>query len=204
MKIITCGSILFIATLVFFKFYLNHQDVDCADNLINAFYNYKKRGDVSFQQIKSFGNSFDVFYIKNSGRRSCLNPMFPKIKIVLANPHDGWIQVIRTDSKILELREFVDWTSATKIPKPFYTLESNFYDAPLWSYNFFSKPLYSWTAHTYAVKTDLSHKKIKCVGGIAWGFKFRRFGISPETILPTPLNQENWDKDWEIIKKYLD
>lgn len=86
--------------------------------------------------------NFSVYFMENTGKTS-LNPYFPAIHIQTTVSHNAWIHVIYTDSKFPQWRTFLD-TMPKNLPHssyPFYTYEKDFYDAPLWRYGIFSKPI---------------------------------------------------------------
>ena len=73
---------------------------------------------------------------------------FPEIFIALPETYNGWIQIVRTDSKEQNLQLFIDCNQELC---PIYS-KSNFYDYPEWVYSFNSIPINFWIAHTYPVK----------------------------------------------------
>jgi hypothetical protein len=97
------------------------------------------------------GHNFDVYLVGNS-KPNCLNPYFPSIHIQASQSHNAWIHIVYTDSKAPEWRTFID---APRSAYPFYTYEQDFYDAPLWRYSLFNKPLRFWKGHAFAVKVDI-------------------------------------------------
>ncbi|HJD56209.1 MAG TPA: hypothetical protein LFW21_06295 [Rickettsia endosymbiont of Pyrocoelia pectoralis] len=150
--------------------------------------------------LNSMGTKFEVSSVENAGK-NCFNPSFPIIHIKTAQEHNAWLHIVRTDSSDKELQEFID--GDIKLNYPFYTVDQDFYDAPLWYYTLFSKPLSYWIGHTYAVKVDYTHKTIKVIGGIKWGFRLSYFPIKPQIILPSGLNSEDWQADFEVFKQEL-
>ncbi|MFP3012409.1 MAG: hypothetical protein ACEY3D_05615 [Rickettsia sp.] len=151
-------------------------------------------------QVNSMGVAFDISYTPNA-EKNCVSPTFPAIHIKTGDEHNAWLHIVRTDCSDKELQEFID--GDIKLNYPFYTLEQDFYDAPLWRYTLFSKPLSYWFGHVYAVKVDHAHKTIKVIGGIKWGFKLSYFPIKPQMILPSPLNLKDWQEDLNIFKEEL-
>jgi len=151
-------------------------------------------------ELNSIEGKFNVSYIPNA-KKDCLNPFFPIIHIKLKQEHNAWLQVVRTDCSDKKLQEFID--ASVKIQYPFYTLEQDFYDSPIWYYTLFSKPLTYWIGHAYAVKIDHQNKTIKVMGGIKWGFKLAYFPIKPQMILPSGLNMSDWLIDMEVFKQAL-
>lgn len=145
------------------------------------------------------GNNFDVYLVENS-KPNCLNPYFPSIHIQASQPHNAWIHIVYTDSKAPEWRTFID---AVKIAYPFYTYEQDFYDAPLWTYSLFNKPLRFWKGHAFAIKVDHQKKSIDCIGGIEWGFELSYFRLRPKATAPRLLNKEHWAKAWQILQEKL-
>lgn len=129
------------------------------------------------------------------------NPYFPIIHIKTDQEHNAWLHIIRTDCLDAALQEFIDSDGAAQ--SSFYTLNQDFYDAPLWRYMLFSKPLSYWIGHAYAVKVDHEKKTIKVIGGIKWGFRLSFFPIKPQMILPSYLHLEDWQSDWEVFKREL-
>ena len=129
-------SICFISIFLFI-FSLFWQDLkinnEVAEDIGNCLYksNYKNL------KLNSMEGDFNIFYIPNAPR-NCFNPSFPIIHIKLKQEHNAWLQIVRTDSSDKKLQKFIDTNVELY---PFYTLEQDFYDAPLWSYTLFSKPL---------------------------------------------------------------
>lgn len=168
---------------------------EVAEDIGNCLYksNYKNL------ELNSREGDFNISYIPNAPR-NCFNPSFPIIHIKLKQEHNAWLQIVRTDSSDKKLQKFIDTNVELH---PFYTLDQDFYDAPLWYYTLFSKPLTYWTAHTYAVKIDHQNKTIKIIGGIKWGFRLAYFPIKPQMILPSSLDTNDWQIDIEVFKQAL-
>ena len=150
------------------------------------------------------GNNFDVYLVENS-KQNCLNPYFPSIHIQASQPHNSWVHIVYTDSKAPEWRTFIDAANidSSGSTYPFYTYEQDFYDAPLWTYSLFNKPLRFWKGHGFAVKVDHQNKSIHCIGGIEWGFELSDFRLRPKTTDPRLLNKEHWEKAWQILQEKL-
>lgn len=151
--------------------------------------------------LPSGSGLFEIHFVKQAGT-DCVNPHFPSIQIKTSAPHNAWIQVIYTDADDEKYKAFVDAAEGSN-HHPFYSYEPDFYDAPIWVYTLFSKPVHNWQAHAYAVRHDPVSKKVTCIGGISWGYKLSPFRLRPQTILPSFLTQEDWEKDWELIKIHL-
>jgi hypothetical protein len=132
-------------------------------------------------------------------------PYFPSIHIKAIKLHNAWIHIVYTDAQTQKLRTFIDAANidSSSSTYPFYTYEQDFYDAPLWTYSFFNKPLRFWKGHVFAVKVDHQKKSIHCMGGIAWGFELSYFRLYPKAILPQLLNKDDWDKAWQILEEKL-
>ncbi len=156
---------------------------------------YKKK-----LKINSLSNDFLVTYVENNAY-NCCNPHFPAIHITTAAKHNAWLHIVYTDNK--EFKVFIDTVCSNNPIYPFYTLEQDFYDAPLWKYSFFSKPFSFWKGHAWAVEVDFQQKIIKSIGGIAWGFNLSYFRLHPTCIEPSSIEKEVWDFDWKIFKTYL-
>ena len=150
------------------------------------------------------GNNFDVYLVENS-KPNCLNPYFPSIHIQAGQSHNAWVHIVYTDSKASKWRVFID--AANKDTQdsayPFYTYEQDFYDAPLWTYSLFSKPLSFWKGHAFAVQVDHQKKSIICFAGIEWGFELSQFRLRPKAINPQLLNKQDWVKAWQILQEKL-
>lgn len=160
---------------------------------------YEDKHKKSFKLI-SMKNSFEVNLVQNSDN-TCINPYFPSIHIQTDKDHTSWFHLVVTDSKNIELQKFIDVTQ--KENYPFYTLEKDFYDAPIWRYTLFSKPLSFWKGHAYAVKIDPNNRTIECIGGIQWGFTLSYFHFRPQIIIPSGLTIQHWEQDWLIFKNKL-
>lgn len=157
--------------------------------------------DLEIQLQSESGTIFEIKYIKNAGE-NCINPYFPIIFIDTKTKHSGWLQVVYTDSIDPKLRKFVDYDPKF-INAPFYSDSQYFYDAPLWSYSLFEKPLTFWRAHTFAIIIDDKNKTINYIGGIEWGFELRATELRPVAIDPKLLDKKAWEADWEMIKELL-
>lgn len=114
---------------------------------------------------------------------------FPEIFIALPETYNGWIQIVRTDSKEQNLQLFIDCNQELC---PIYS-KSNFYDYPEWVYLFNSIPINFWIAHTYPVK--IKDGNIIAVGdGFEWGFKMKKsifkqiYLLEPVTIFKASKN----------------
>lgn len=141
-------------------------------------------------------NNFIVSYIENSNYKK--NKNFPIITVKSNKEIDGFIQIVRTDSCEEIYKEFIDTTEEIK---PYYTLGKEFFDAPVWNYHFFWKPLYNWTAHLYAVNTDKETNRKKIIPVLKWGFYFTYFfSFSPTMIKPIVLNEKEIEKDKVVLK----
>ncbi len=150
------------------------------------------------------GNNLDVYLVENS-KQNCLNPYFPSIHIQANQSHNAWVHIVYTDSKAPEWRIFID-AANIDIPGsayPFYAYEQDFYDAPLWRYYLFSKPLSFWKGHAFAAQVNHQKKSIHCIGGIEWGFALSDFRLRPKTADPRLLNKEHWEKAWQILQEKL-
>jgi len=159
---------------------------------------------LNFKLCSGGGNNFDVYLVENS-KPNCLNPYFPSIHIQASYHHNTWIHIVYTDSKAPEWRTFIDAENVDSpcSAYPFYTYEQDFYDAPLWTYSLFNKPLSFWKGHAFAVKVDHQKKSIHCIGGLEWGFELSDFRLRPKAIAPRLLNKETWEKAWQILQEKL-
>ena len=150
---------------------------------------------------------FAVDLVENSSPK-CINPYFPTIYIQTIKPHNAWLHIVYTDSKEAEgrLKVFIDSENLgkNKSPYPFYSLEKDFYDAPLWKYTLFYKPLSFWRGHAWAVLIDRKNKTIKPIGGICWGFKLSYTKLRPTFISPSSLDKNTWVEDWSVVQTKLD
>lgn len=187
-------SVLSLLLLSYYLYFLQNSNKIKIPNQLNVVSCLEQYPNVSLV-LKSIYQDISLDYIENSPL-NCKNPYFPSIHIIAKDSHSGWIQIVHTDSK--DYGSFLD-----TIPSifPFYTREQNFYDAPMWNYSLFHKPLSTWTAHAYAVQIDDKNKRIICIGGIEWGFKLNYFNVYPQMIKPTTLSLENWNKDGESLIK---
>lgn len=164
----------------------------------------KYKPDLELELSPSSGVIFKIKQINNSPKQS-INPHFPVILIEPNVKVDGWIHIVYTDATHpdnLKWKTFVDydpkWTDY-----PFYSNLQYFYDAPLWTYSLFNKPLHFWKGHAFAAKVDHQNKSIHCIGGIEWGFELSDFRLRPKTTAPRLLNKERWEKAWQILQEKL-
>jgi hypothetical protein len=177
-------------------------DKNYKNSIHNCIYNSKNHKHV---QIYSLDNIFDIAYVENTNKYS-INPYFPAININSKIEHNAWLHCINTDTVQLEFRNFIDTVDPVLFPEiyPFYTLQEDFYDAPLWkNHSLFNKPLSFWIGHAWAVLVDFEKKTIKPIGGILWGFRLSYFAINPIFIQPSALNLKDWENDWKVFSKKL-
>ena len=106
------------------------------------------------------------------------------------------MHIVHPDSYLQKYRIFID---ALPELHPFYTIQADFYDAPCWRYNLFSKPLTYWKGHAYAVQIDENKKVVEIYGGIEWGFTLTRFSFYPSCITPRKLTKEEQDFDFAFF-----
>lgn len=133
---------------------------------------------------------FRIAFVPYSQKKE--NKNYPMISIETNNEIIGYIQIVRTDSNESSLKEFID--SGSQI-FPYYTKEKIFFDAPIWSFSLFQKPIYFWDAHIYAV---LKTKEV--IPLIKWGFHFKYFfSLSPSADKPCNLIKSDIERD----KKFL-
>ncbi|MFQ3306863.1 MAG: hypothetical protein ACI8ZF_000095 [Candidatus Midichloriaceae bacterium] len=154
-------------------------------------------------------NTFDLSYfkinlVKNSSQR-CINPYFPSIHIQMNKHHNAWLHIVYTDSQEEKQKIFIDTVDFGKNNSlyPFYTLNQDFYDSPIWRYSLFYKPVSFWIGHAWAISIDYKNKTIEPIGGISWGFKLSHTKLRPVLIEPSELNKDNWIKDWSVFKTKL-
>jgi hypothetical protein len=152
--------------------------------------------------LQSMENEFDVFYVESiqPGDPHGFVLYFPAIEISTRAQHTAWLQIVRTDSKESKYNVFIDC-----FPEgyPFYTRNEIFYDVPCWYYSFFSKPVFFWEAHAYAVEIDEQNKTIACVGGVLWGYSFRQFSFRPDATTPQALSRDDWQQDFKVFQEDL-
>jgi hypothetical protein len=152
--------------------------------------------------VHSEENIFEVNFVEHSAE-SCVNPFFPIINVKIRdNIQDAWIHIISTDSTEQRWRKFID-NDPNFAPLPFYNFEEEFFDAPLWTYTIFNKPLSFWKANLYAVQLDKQNKTIKFLGGISWGFTLGNYSLKPKMTTPSSLSIKEWSEDWQVFGKYL-
>lgn len=145
-----------------------------------------------------------VAFIANSAYKS-MNPYFPSIHICISS-HDecdqnyAWIHIVHTDAEEPRLRTFVDSIDSIY---PFYTYGKDFYDAPLWRYTLFYKPISYWKGIAFAVRIDHVHKTIECIGAIEWGFQLHYYQIRPQAIIPRMLDLVELEAAWLSLQDIL-
>ncbi len=164
-------------------------------------YQYLQQNPYKSETINSIKNTFQVDYVPNAST-NCINPHFPVIRITTKEKHNAWIQIVHTDTQAVKWQKFVDTTADTKT-FPFYSCDQDFYDAPLWTYTLFNKPVSFWKGHAYAIQVDHENKTIQCLGGIEWGFTLSTFKLRPSCITPRALHHEEWKADWNFFQKSL-
>ncbi len=204
-KIVFTIILLGVLSLGFYAYNWQSPDVNqsAADNLHQCIYKSDNKRSL---KVSSLNNEFTITYVENSNH-DCFNPNFPAIHITTKDKHKAWLHVVYTDrNDINDNQVFVDTVDPDKAPAiyPFYNLGEEFYDAPLWRYSLFSKPLSYWKGHAWAVEVDRKNKTIKPIGGVSWGFNLSHFKIRPICITPSALNEDDWVNDWQIFKMKLD
>jgi len=147
------------------------------------------------------GRPFNAAYTE-SASNDCINPHFPAIHITTKANHNAWLHIISTDSRDRKWQHFIDMPEDKDI-SPFYTLGKDFFDAPIWKYHFFSKPLSYWKGHAYAVLIDRAKKTIVFLGGIEWGFSLSNISIFPSMIRPVALTDQDLQEDWDFLENQL-
>lgn len=153
-------------------------------------------------ELVSEGTSFLVSFVRNSSK-DAINPYFPSIHITTTKKHNAWLQIVRTDSPTQSLQCFVDTVDPNHNKHdvyPFYAKSNNnqqvhFYDAPLWQYSLWYKPLTFWKAHAWAVFVDFEQKTITPLGGISWGFTLPNSRLRPFCLEPSALTSKDWEID---------
>lgn len=146
-------------------------------------------------------NDFEINYLENSPK-NCINPNFPSIHIVGKANYNAWLHLIYTDAK--DPKRTINWCyiDADKNNYPFYTVEKDFYDAPLWGSSFFKRPLSYWKGHAWAVFVDFSQCTIQIVEGFEWGFEWKRFR-KPKALTPRLLSLKDWNADFKQFETFL-
>ena len=139
-----------------------------------------------------------INYITNSAK-NCINPNFPSIHITGDNYFNGWIHIITTDSKNSNLKKFID--KDNKNP-PFYSINRDFYDAPLWNIYTNSDKIRFWEGHAYPIKIDYTNKNIKIFDGIKWGFVLKNFK-KPSTIISQTIEESEVEEDLYFLKTQI-
>lgn len=159
---------------------------------------------LKFEFSTNNSTNFEVFFVRNT-QRQCINPSFPAIHIKTNASCNAWLHIVYTDAKAKNLQIFID--SENPLTKnsiyPFYTFEPDFYDAPLWTYSLFNKPLSFWEGNAFALNIDHQSKIVEYLGGIKWGFKLSLLAIQPRAINPSLLNQDAWKEAWQLVKERL-
>jgi hypothetical protein len=183
-----------------------HKEEDVGEEVLSlheCIYKSAKKKTKKFLLLKTL---LTVNYVENNVKKS-VNPYFPVIHITTnSDKTNAWLQVITTDAQDKSLKIFVDAVNEKKYPDiyPCYTLGNDFYDAPLWQYSSFDKPLSYWKAHAWAVCINKEKKTVCPIGGISWGFKLSSSYIHPICIAPEALEMDVWKEDWEIFKTKLE
>ncbi len=144
---------------------------------------------------------FLVRYIENSST-DCTNPYFPTMHIRFLRPHNAWLQIVRTN--VDGYRVFIDSVDKNTNPElyPFYTMDDDFYDAPLWTYRIWHDGV-EWVAHLYPISIDFHSKVVTFSQGLLWGFRFGNYRLRPVTIKPTIISRNDIESDWLIFKNGL-
>lgn len=195
-------SCLIILCLAIFRSPKNHYKDQLYLNPENINFNHHK-ADLEFDITASSGVIFKIKQINNAPKDS-INPYFP---IILIEPNVkvyGWIHIVYTDdiNHLSQWKILVDynpkWTNY-----PFYSNLDYFYDAPLWHYSLFNKPLSVWKGHAFAINIDHQKKSINCLGGVEWGFELSYFRLRPKTTTPRLLDEQSWEKAWKILQEKL-
>ncbi len=141
---------------------------------------------------------FKIHYISNSPSNS-INPNFPSIHITASGNHNAWIQIITTDSKDLNYKRYIDTNERSF---PFYSLDRDFYDAPLWGSYFANNSIKLWRGHVYPVIVDCNNQIVILKAGIKWGFELRNF-MNPKMITPQNLTTSELMEDLTFLQKKI-
>lgn len=172
------------------------QNLNSKKSIYNSIHDTKH----TTTSMASMNHNFTMYYVSHTCPKST-NPYFPAIHITTdVKSCNGWIQIVHTDTNDPQWQHFID---APPTCFPFYTLENELYDNPIWNYLLFYKPCSSWIAHSYAVSINHQTKTITCLGGIQWGFKLSYFKLRPCMILPSALEIESWKQDCLIVAQAL-
>lgn len=183
MLIVACISLATLYPIYSFKYYGSVQKP--TQSIHQCIYSNNPK----YLKLTSFKTDFEVNYIEHA-TNNCINPHYPAIHITANGSYNAWVQIIFLKDRFSRTnRRFID---SDKFNPPIYTLNKDFYDAPLWSLPTFKL----WQAHTYAV-TFLNGKIIKCIGGIEWGFVF---GSTPRMLPIKSLKQKDWEQDLVILQ----
>lgn len=148
--------------------------------------------------IHSMRSDFKMAYVPNAVLEA-VNPHFPIIHIEAEDKDIAWVHIIYTDAKDPRYQKFIDATAPPQAGYPFYTFGRDFYDAPIWEYTLFKKPLSFWKGHAYAVKIDENKRIIECMGGVEWGFKLSFWRLRPQCLEPRALTETDWEKDRQLL-----
>jgi hypothetical protein len=159
-----------------------------------SFYEYFKTLEKESQSYSVDGQNFKVCFVPYSKKKE--NKNYPMISIETDNEIIGYIQIVRTDSTEFSLKEFID---AGPSIFPYYTEEKFFFDAPIWNFSLFQKPIYYWDAHLYAV---LKNKEV--IPLTKWGFHFKYFfSLSPSVDKPCNLAKSDIEADKKLLADLL-
>ena len=143
---------------------------------------------------------FTINYRKNAPKNS-INPKFPAIHITTSIPHSGWIHVVHTDAYDIHTKKYnLTFIDAGPDLFPLYSKETDFYDAPLWAFSLWSRPLTYWHGHAYPIQYNQHKKTIHLKDGISWGFTLPLFGLSPNALSPRLLTEDEKNTDLKFIK----
>ena len=153
------------------------------------------------QIIPSGPGDFHVHYVRHADKK-CVNPHFPSIEITTTTFHNAWVQIVHTDADEPQYRAFIDSISSENV-FPYYTKNHEFYDAPLWQYGLFYKPLRFWQGNAHAIVIDEARKTITWCGGVSWGYTLTYTHLYPKMIAPQALTIEDWKKDQDLLKPHL-
>lgn len=168
LKIVFTIVLLCVLSLGFDAYNWQSPDVNqlVSSNLHQCIY---KSGDKRNLKVRSLNNEFVVTYVENSDR-DCFNQHFSAIHIMTQAKHNAWLHVVHIDrNDIKDNQIFVDTIDPDRAPGiyPLYNLGQEFYDALLWRYSLFSKPLSYWKGNAWAVEIDHENKTIKPIGKVS-------------------------------------
>lgn len=181
------------------------------ENNTNMDQAYRQRGcvtespDKKIAEFESMGHGLKVAYVE-AAAEDCITPHFPIVifETTGSKQPDAWIHIVHSKNiPYFHGKPFIDSAPNRKTLYPFYSRQKTMTDAPAMGYHLIRTKTLDWVGHAYAVTLDKDDNITGVLGGIRWGYLIKPWALRPEAITPSPLSQEQWQKDFKTFNTLL-